>query len=197
MNKHRLELFSDGVFAIVLTVLVLDLRVPAAHFGAAFFEIVPALLVHAASFLVVASLWMAHHGVLARVTEIRTSTLRLNSAVPVLGHAHSIRGKERRGAPHGALGRSPGRGDDGVLHPFPAHYASERPLDDRRQSEPQDLPRNQVARVTLIGTADLACAALAWLSPWPAYAATVATAIFLLGMPSPADMEQRANAKAG
>ena len=63
MNKHRLELFSDGVFAIVLTLLVLDLHVPLAYGAAAFFEIVPALLVHAASFLVGASLWMAHHGV--------------------------------------------------------------------------------------------------------------------------------------
>jgi len=78
MTKHRLELFSDGVFAIVLTMLVLDLRVPSAHGVAGLWEIAPALLVHAASFLVVASFWIVHHGVLVRVVEINSRTLKLN-----------------------------------------------------------------------------------------------------------------------
>lgn len=53
MTKQRLELFSDGVFAIVLTLLVLDLKVPSAPGLAGLREIVPALLVHAASFFIV------------------------------------------------------------------------------------------------------------------------------------------------
>jgi uncharacterized membrane protein len=78
MTKHRLELFSDGVFAIVLTLLVLDLKAPAAHGLAGFLEIAPALIVHAATFFAVGVLWMVHHGALARVLDIRTRTLLLN-----------------------------------------------------------------------------------------------------------------------
>ena len=62
MTKHRLELFSDGVFAIVLTLLALGLKVPTAHGLAGLKEIAPALLVHAASFFIVGVFWLIHHG---------------------------------------------------------------------------------------------------------------------------------------
>jgi uncharacterized membrane protein len=55
-----------------------DLRVPSAHGAAGLWEIAPALLVNAASFLVVASFWIVHHGVLVRVVEINSRTLKLN-----------------------------------------------------------------------------------------------------------------------
>ncbi len=78
MTKHRLELFSDGVFAIVLTLLVLDLRVPAVQGLAGLHQIIPSLLVHAASFYVVGSFWVVHYGGMARIGEIRHHTLMLN-----------------------------------------------------------------------------------------------------------------------
>ena len=48
-----MELFSDGVFAIVLTLLVLELKVPHAKGLAAFVEAGPGLAVHALTFFVV------------------------------------------------------------------------------------------------------------------------------------------------
>ena len=61
MDKHRLELFSDGVFAIILTLLVLDLKVPHAEGLAGLREATPALLVHALTFFVVGMCWLMHH----------------------------------------------------------------------------------------------------------------------------------------
>ncbi len=78
MTKHRLEIFSDGVFAIVLTLLVLDLRLPQAHGAASLREIAPELVVHAGGFFIVGAFWINHHKVLTRITEITGSTLLLN-----------------------------------------------------------------------------------------------------------------------
>src|SRR6476646_7602836 len=61
MNKNRVELFSDGVFAIVLTLLVLNLKVPASHGLTALRDITPALIVHAATFLLVGVMWVGQH----------------------------------------------------------------------------------------------------------------------------------------
>jgi uncharacterized membrane protein len=78
MEKHRLELFSDGVFVIVLTLLVLDLK-PPAHGGlTGLREIAPGLAVHALTFYIVGLQWLSHHNMLAGVSEIRTRTLTLN-----------------------------------------------------------------------------------------------------------------------
>jgi uncharacterized membrane protein len=197
MDKHRIELFSDGIFAIVLTLLVLDLHVPAAHGGAAFSEVVPPLLVHAASFLVVASLWMAHHGVLARVIEIRTSTLRLNLVCLFWATLIPFGAKNAAERPLEPLGAALVAATTGfcILSLLMMRLSAHSVIDDNPNLK--TYRRNQVARVVGFGAANLACAALAWISPWPAYGATLATAVFLLGMPSPADMEQRANAKGG
>ena len=75
MTKNRLELFTDGVFAIVLTLLVLDLKVPPAHGLGGVMQIVPALTVHAATFFIVGVLWMIHHGAIERVVEVNRRTL--------------------------------------------------------------------------------------------------------------------------
>ena len=77
MTKHWLELFSDGVFAIILTLLVLDLKVPPAHGLAGLNQIAPGLLVHAATFFIVGVLWMTHHGALANVNRINSRALFL------------------------------------------------------------------------------------------------------------------------
>jgi len=57
----RVEAFSDGVIAIILTIMVLDLKVPQQATVAALLGIWPTLLAYALSFLVVAIMWVNHH----------------------------------------------------------------------------------------------------------------------------------------
>jgi uncharacterized membrane protein len=78
MHKERLELFSDGVFAIILTLLVLDLKVPHAEELAGLREAAPGLLIHALTFFVVGMSWLAHHGTLSHAREVTSRTLLLN-----------------------------------------------------------------------------------------------------------------------
>ena len=78
VSKHRLELFSDGVFAIILTLLVLDLKVPAADGLLGLKQATPSLLVHALTFFVVGGMWLTHHAVFALLGEINSKVIRLN-----------------------------------------------------------------------------------------------------------------------
>lgn len=68
MNKARLEAFSDGVFSIVMTLLVIDIKVPeivppvtGAALAAAFVELAPHILLFIATFVVLAVAWINHH----------------------------------------------------------------------------------------------------------------------------------------
>jgi uncharacterized membrane protein len=64
MNKVRLEAFSDGVFAIVITLLILDIRLPEvdySHIGEALKGIAPKILSYVMSFIVIGLYWIAHH----------------------------------------------------------------------------------------------------------------------------------------
>ncbi|MBV9272177.1 MAG: DUF1211 domain-containing protein [Candidatus Eremiobacteraeota bacterium] len=69
MNRQRFEAFSDGVFAIVATLLVLDIRVPVLRtmdspsLWRALFELWPTYLAYVTSFLVVGIYWLNHHSV--------------------------------------------------------------------------------------------------------------------------------------
>ena len=61
MTKGRLEAFSDGVFAIIITIMVLDLRVPHDTNFAALRSLVPVFLSYVMSFLYVGVYWNNHH----------------------------------------------------------------------------------------------------------------------------------------
>ena len=78
MDKHRLELFSDGVFAIILTLLVLDLKVPHADGLAGLREATPALLVHALTFFIVGMGWVLHHRTFFIKTDIGDRLVNLS-----------------------------------------------------------------------------------------------------------------------
>jgi uncharacterized membrane protein len=77
----RTEAFSDGVFAIAITLLVLDIRVPPSGFDNLWRAIVhewPAYLAYATSFLTIGGLWLAHHGVFRRLSYANNRVMRIN-----------------------------------------------------------------------------------------------------------------------
>lgn len=81
MNKQRLEAFSDGVFAIVITLLILDIRIPVVEptlLGTALINILPQLLTYVLSFFVVGLYWHLHHQVATEVKRIDGSFIWLN-----------------------------------------------------------------------------------------------------------------------
>jgi len=64
MTKHRLEMFSDGVFAIVITILILNIHLPetdTGHLGQALRDLAPNVLSYAMSFILIGLYWIAHH----------------------------------------------------------------------------------------------------------------------------------------
>ena len=61
MGTNRLEAFSDGVIAVIITIMVLELKVPADSSFAAMRGLAPQFLSYLLSFLVVAIMWVNHH----------------------------------------------------------------------------------------------------------------------------------------
>ncbi len=61
MGTSRLEAFSDGVIAVIITIMVLELHAPAEPTLAALQAAVPTFFVYALSFLMVAIMWINHH----------------------------------------------------------------------------------------------------------------------------------------
>ena len=81
MNKQRLEAFSDGVFAIVITLLILDIKIPDVQpiaLPAALVDILPQLLTYIMSFFIVGLYWHLHHQVAAEVKLIDGAFVWLN-----------------------------------------------------------------------------------------------------------------------
>jgi uncharacterized membrane protein len=78
-DTDRVEAFSDGVFAIAITLLVLDIRVEDYdHLGHALAHEWPAYLAYVTSFMTVGGVWIAHHGLFTRLRFIDPVLLRLN-----------------------------------------------------------------------------------------------------------------------
>jgi uncharacterized membrane protein len=80
-DTGRVEAFSDGVFAIAITLLVLDIHVDPEAYGDlrhALLHEWPAYLAYLTSFLTVGSLWIAHHGLFSRLRYVDPVLLRIN-----------------------------------------------------------------------------------------------------------------------
>ena len=190
MNKNRLELFSDGVFAIVLTLLVLDLRVPAAHGWAGVREIAPALAVHAAAFFMVGAFWQMHHGGFARVIEITSRTLLLNLLalffVTLLPFG-ALNAAERPLEPLGPSLLAACCGFT-LLSFIAVRLSAHSAIDDNLRM--RAWKRRRIIAGAAIGLAAVVCGALAWINPWIGYAGAIGTVGLAVLLPSPSDAEK-------
>src|ERR671929_1354332 len=78
MSKGRLEAFSDGVVAILITIMVLELHTPGGTTWAALREDLPVLLAYVLSFVNLGIYWNNHHHMLAAVTRVNGAALWAN-----------------------------------------------------------------------------------------------------------------------
>ena len=81
MKTTRLEFFSDGVFAIVITLLVIEIRLPARWVGAlgpALAGLWPSYLAYAISFIVIGAIWINHHGMFLHIDKTDNGFLLIN-----------------------------------------------------------------------------------------------------------------------
>jgi uncharacterized membrane protein len=79
MGKDRLAAFSDGVIAIIITIMVLELHVPHGSDAAALAAIAPSFLSYVLSFIYVGIYWNNHHHLLHTVTRVDGLILWANS----------------------------------------------------------------------------------------------------------------------
>ena len=70
MPKGRLEAFSDGVIAILITIMVLELRTPVGTSWHALQHELPVLLAYALSFVYLGIYWNNHHHMLAAASRV-------------------------------------------------------------------------------------------------------------------------------
>ncbi len=80
-STNRAEAFSDGVFAIAATLLVLELKVPHVEPGGlseALLERWPSYATYVVSFLTIGIIWLNHHAVMERIKTVNRPLLLLN-----------------------------------------------------------------------------------------------------------------------
>ena len=78
MNKGRLEAFSDGVMAILITIMVLELKVPHAAGASALLPLLPVFLTYVLSYVYLGIYWNNHHHMLHATTRVNGRILWAN-----------------------------------------------------------------------------------------------------------------------
>ena len=101
MNPARLEAFSDAVLAVIITIMVLELRPPGNNHLDALRDRIPGLLIYVLSFTAISIFWVNHHHLLRATRRISGAAMWANlhllfwlSLVPVVtawveAHPHS------------------------------------------------------------------------------------------------------------
>lgn len=86
MNKNRIEAFSDGVIAIIITIMVLELHLPELKEGfnnqdvwMALYQLLPKIMAYALSFIVVAIMWLNHHSLFDKLPHSNSALVWYNT----------------------------------------------------------------------------------------------------------------------
>lgn len=86
MNKTRIEAFSDGVIAIIITIMVLELHIPDLKNNFSnqdvwhsLFQLVPKILAYLLSFVVVAIFWVNHHSLFDKLPNSNSKLVWYNA----------------------------------------------------------------------------------------------------------------------
>jgi uncharacterized membrane protein len=78
MNKNRLEAFSDGVLAIIITIMVLEIKVPHSGEWIELRPLVPTLISYVMSFLFIGIYWGNHHHLLHSLKNVSSGVIWAN-----------------------------------------------------------------------------------------------------------------------
>src|SRR5438445_9384611 len=78
MSKGRLEAFSDGVFAVLITIMVLELKVPHGADAEALGPLLPVFLTYVLSFVFLGIYWNNHHHMLQATERVNGAILWAN-----------------------------------------------------------------------------------------------------------------------
>lgn len=180
MGTARVEAFSDGVIAVIITIMALELRAPHGASLDAMREQLPGLLVYVLSFVIIGIYWNNHHHLLRAAERISGAAMWANlfllfwlSLIPVL--TEWLRDEYRHALPaatYGAVGLAAGI----------AYLILVRTL---IRANGRDSPVAQAIGSDIKGYASLvlyaAAVGLAFVRPWISYAlyATVAAIWFI------------------
>lgn len=80
MTADRVTAFTDGVFAVIVTVMVLELKAPDQPAFSALWPLWPTAISYAVSFLLVAIIWINHHHLMRFVGHVTLGLIWLNFA---------------------------------------------------------------------------------------------------------------------
>jgi uncharacterized membrane protein len=80
-SKPRVEAFSDGVMAVIITIMVLDLKPPRTGEPSALVGLWPSFAIYVVSFLLTTIYWINHHVLISQARHVTTRLLWANSAV--------------------------------------------------------------------------------------------------------------------
>src|SRR3954471_6021212 len=78
MDKNRLEAFSDGVIAIIITIMVLELKVPHNPTWQSYLDAYPVFVSYALSYVFVGLFWSSHHDLLHAATKVNNRVIWTN-----------------------------------------------------------------------------------------------------------------------
>jgi uncharacterized membrane protein len=80
-SKARVEAFSDGVMAVIITIMVLDLKAPRSGDPTALLRLWPSFAIYLVSFFLTTIYWINHHSLLMQARHVTAGLLWANSGV--------------------------------------------------------------------------------------------------------------------